>query len=72
MPETVSVPANSSVPVYAFAEKVNVPVPALVKDPNPKLSETVSLPESPDVRVIPLQFTLQIHSKTGLAAAPTS
>ena len=57
MPETVSVPAEIVVsPVYALlAEKVNVPVPALVKDPNPEIiPETVSLPESPDVRVIPL------------------
>ena len=57
VPETVSVPAEIVVsPVYALlAEKVNVPVPALVKDPNPEIiPETVSLPESPDVRVIPL------------------
>ena len=57
VPETVSVPAEIVVsPVYALlSEKVNVPVPALVKDPNPEIiPETVSLPESPDVRVIPL------------------
>ena len=41
-------------PYALLAEKVNAPVPALVKDPNPEIiPETVSLPESPDVRVIP-------------------
>ena len=57
VPETVSVPAEIVVsPVYVLlAEKVNAPVPALVKDPNPEIiPETVSLPESPAVRVIPL------------------
>ena len=57
MPETVSVPAEIVVsPVYALlAEKVNVPVPALVKDPNPEIiPEKVSIPESPEVRIIQL------------------
>ena len=36
-------------------EKVRVPKPALVKEPAPDTTpETSSLPESPDVRVIPL------------------
>ena len=57
MPETVSVPAEIVVsPVYVLlAEKVKVPNPAFVKDPAPEIiPETVSLPESPDVKVIPL------------------
>ena len=36
-------------------EKVRIPDPALVKEPAPDITpETVSLPESPEVRVIPL------------------
>ena len=36
-------------------EKVRVPDPALLKEPAPDTTpETASLPESPDVRVIPL------------------
>ena len=43
-------------PVYVLlAEKVKVPEPALVNAPAPDITpETVSLPASPDVRVIPL------------------
>ena len=38
-----------------LAEKVKVPEPAFAKDPAPDITpETVSLPESPAVRVIPL------------------
>ena len=57
MPETVSVPALIVVsPVYVLvAEKVKVPEPTFVKDPVPEITpETVSSPESPDVKVIPL------------------
>ena len=57
VPETVSVPAEIVVsPVYVLlVEKVKVPDPAFVKDPDPEITpETVSLPESPDVKVIPL------------------
>ena len=55
MPETVSVPALIVVfPVYVLSpEKVNIPEPAFTKEPNPEITpETVSLPESPVVRVI--------------------
>ena len=51
----VSVPALIVVsPVYVLApEKVNIPEPAFTKEPNPEITqETVSLPESPVVRVI--------------------
>ena len=43
-------------PVYVLlAEKVKVPNPAFVKDPAPEIiPETVSLPDSPDVKVIQL------------------
>ena len=57
MPETVSVPAEIVVsPVYVLlVEKVKIPDPTFVKDPDQEITpETVSLPESPDVRVIPL------------------
>ena len=38
-----------------LAEKVKVPEPVLVKDPAPDITpETVSFPESPVVKVIPL------------------
>ena len=56
MPETVSIPALIVVsPVYVLvAEKVKVPEPTFVKDPIPEITpETVSSPESPDVKVIP-------------------
>ena len=55
MPETVSDPALIVVsPVYVlYPEKVNIPEPAFTKEPNPEITpETVSLPESPVVRVI--------------------
>ena len=57
MPETVSVPALIVVsPVYVLVpEKVKVPDPAFAKDPAPDITpETVSFPESPVVKVIPL------------------
>ena len=57
MPETVSVPALIVVsPVYVLTpEKVKVPDPTFVNDPAPEITpEIVSLPESPDVRIIPL------------------
>ena len=43
-------------PVYVLlVEKVKVPDPPLVKDPAPDtIPETVSFPESPAVKVIPL------------------
>ena len=43
-------------PVYVLlVEKVKVPEPVLVKDPAPDIiPETVSFPESPAVKVIPL------------------
>ena len=58
-----SVPVNLSVPVLIVVfpenvlepDKVKIPVPALVKDPDPEITpETVSFPESPVVKVIPL------------------
>ena len=57
MPETVSVPELIVVsPVYVLTpEKVKVPDPTFVNDPAPEITpEIVSLPESPDVRIIPL------------------
>ena len=57
VPETVSVPAEIVVsPVYVLlAERIKVPDPAFAKDPAPDITpETVSFPESPDVKVIPL------------------
>ena len=56
-----SVPVNLSVPVLIVVfpenvldpDKVKIPVPALVKDPDPEITpETVSFPESPVVRMI--------------------
>ena len=55
MPETVSFPAEIVVsPVYVLlAERIKVPEPAFAKDPGPDITpETVSSPESPDVKVI--------------------
>ena len=38
-----------------LVENVKVPDPTLVKEPDPDITpETVSFPESPEVRVIPL------------------
>ena len=38
-----------------LSEKVKIPEPALVKDPKPEITpETLSFPESPEVRIIPL------------------
>ena len=57
VPDTVSVPALIVVsPVYVLvAEKVKVPELTFVKDPAPEITpETVSSPESPEVRVIEL------------------
>ena len=57
VPETVIFPALIVVsPVQVFtAESVKVPEPALVNDPSPEIiPETVSSPESPVVKVIPL------------------
>ena len=57
VPDTVNVPAEIVVsPVQVLvAEKVKVPDPAFVKDPAPDITpETVSFPESPVVKVIPL------------------
>ena len=56
-PETTKVPALIVVsPVYVLvAEKVKVPEPALVNDPDPEMTpKTVSFPESPVVKVIEL------------------
>ena len=37
--------------MYVFPEKVKVPEPAFVKDPEPEITpETVSSPESPEVK----------------------
>ena len=56
-----SVPVNLSVPVLIVVfpenvlepDKVKIPVPALVKDPDPEITpETVSFPESPVVKMI--------------------
>ena len=55
------VPVNLSVPVLIVVfpenvldpDKVKIPVPALVKDPDPEITpETVSFPESPVVKMI--------------------
>ena len=57
VPETVSVPAEIVVsPVYVLlVENVKVPDPTLVKEPDPDITpETVSFPESPDVKVTEL------------------
>ena len=51
------IPAASVVePEYVFdPESVRVPEPAFVKEPDPEITpETVSFPESPVVKVIPL------------------
>ena len=56
-----SVPVNLSVPVLIVVfpenvldpDKVKIPVPSLVKDPDPEITpETVSFPESPVVKMI--------------------
>ena len=61
-----SVPVNLSVPVLIVVfpenvldpDKVKIPVPALVKDPDPEITpETVSFPESPVVKMILLANT---------------
>ena len=43
-------------PVYVLVpERVKVPDPTLVKEPSPEITpETVSFPESPVVKIIPL------------------
>ena len=48
------VKAGSGILTFSGApEKVNIPEPAFTKEPNPEITpETVSLPESPVVRVI--------------------
>ena len=51
------VPADKVVePVYVFEPKrVKIPEPALANEPDPEITpETVSSPESPVVKVIPL------------------